>query len=76
MCSHDDLLLLVKLVTEAPPEGATRSTMGALAGRTADHGVPISASLYWRIWHGPAPCRALCQSVLAPQKYANITAND
>ena len=41
---HDDVLLLVKLVTEDPPEGATRWTMEALAGAMAEHGVPISAS--------------------------------
>jgi transposase len=50
---HDDVLLLVKLVTEEPPEGATRWTMDALAGAMAAHGVPISASQCWRI------CRAL-----------------
>jgi transposase len=50
---HDDVLLLVKLVTEPPPEGATRWTMEALAGAMADHGVPISASQAWRI------CKAL-----------------
>lgn len=50
---HDDVLLLVKTVTEDPPEGATRWTMEALAGAMAAHGVPISASQCWRI------CRAL-----------------
>src|SRR5487761_1705442 len=50
---HDDVLLLVKLVTEDPPEGATRWTMEALAEAMAAHGVPISASQAWRI------CRAL-----------------
>ncbi len=50
---HDDVLLLVKTVTEPPPEGATRWTMEALARAMADHGVPISASQAWRI------CRAL-----------------
>ncbi|MBW3557312.1 MAG: hypothetical protein KY454_10300 [Actinobacteria bacterium] len=30
---HDDVLLLVKTVTDPPPEGATRWTMEALAGR-------------------------------------------
>ena len=50
---HDDVLLLVKTVTEPPPEGATRWTMEALAEAMADHGVPISASQVWRI------CRAL-----------------
>ena len=40
---HDDVLLLVKLVTEDPPAGAaTRWTMGTLAGAMAEHGVPIS----------------------------------
>ena len=29
---HDDVLLLVKTVTEPPPDGATRWTMEALAG--------------------------------------------
>jgi transposase len=51
--SHDDVLLLVKTVTEPPPEGATRWTMEALAAAMADHGVPISASQVWRI------CKAL-----------------
>ncbi len=50
---HDDVLLLVKTVTEAPPEGASRWTMEALATAMAAHGVPISASQCWRI------CRAL-----------------
>lgn len=50
---HDDVLLLVKLVTEDPPEGATRWTMEALAEAMATHGVPISASQAWRI------CKAL-----------------
>ncbi len=51
--SRDDVLLLVKTVTEPPPEGATRWTMEALARAMADHGVPISASQVWRI------CKAL-----------------
>jgi transposase len=50
---HDDVLLLVKTVTEPPPDGATRWTMEALAQTMAAHGVPISASQVWRI------CRAL-----------------
>ena len=50
---HDDVLLLVKTVTEPPPEGASRWTMEALAGAMAEHGVPISPSQAWRI------CRAL-----------------
>jgi transposase len=50
---HDDVLLLVKTVTEEPPGGATRWTMDALAEAMAAHGVPISASQCWRI------CRAL-----------------
>ena len=50
---HDDVLLLVKLVTEEPPEGATRWSMEALAEQMAAHGVPISASQCWRI------CKAL-----------------
>lgn len=49
----DDVLLLVKLVTEDPPEGAARWTMEALARSMAAHGVPISASQAWRI------CKAL-----------------
>src|SRR5262245_22405053 len=40
---HDDVLLLVKTVTEPPPEGASRWTMEALAAAMAAHGVPISA---------------------------------
>ena len=50
---HDDVLLLVKTVTEPPPGGATRWTMEALARAMAEHGVPISASQVWRI------CQAL-----------------
>jgi transposase len=50
---HDDVLLLVKTVTEPPPDGATRWSMEALARVMNDHGVPISASQVWRI------CRAL-----------------
>lgn len=50
---HDDVLLLVKTVTEPPPDEATRWSMEALAQVMADHGVPISASQCWRI------CRAL-----------------
>ena len=50
---HDDVLLLVKTVTEPPPDEATRWTMEALAGVMADHGVGISASQCWRI------CKAL-----------------
>jgi transposase len=37
---HDDVLLLVKLVTEPPPDEATRWTMEALAEAMAAHGVP------------------------------------
>jgi transposase len=50
---HDDVLLLVKTVTEDPPGGAARWTMEALAAVMGAHGVPISASQCWRI------CRAL-----------------
>jgi transposase len=50
---HDDVLLLVKTITEDPPDAATRWTMAALADRMAERGVPISASQSWRI------CRAL-----------------
>lgn len=46
---HDDVLLLVKLVTEEPSDGTTRWTMEALAEQMAAHGVPISASQCWRI---------------------------
>ena len=46
---HDDVLLLVKLVTEEPPDGTSRWTMEALAEQMASHGVPISASQCWRI---------------------------
>jgi len=48
---HDDVLLLVKLVTEDPPDHATRWSMEALASEMAKHGVPISASQCWRICH-------------------------
>ena len=50
---HDDVLLLVKTVTEPPPNAATRWTMDAIAGRLNEHGVAISASQVWRI------CRSL-----------------
>lgn len=50
---HDDVLLLVKTVTEPPPDGATRWTMEALAAAMHANGVTISASQVWRI------CRAL-----------------
>ena len=46
---HDDVLLLVKTVTEPPPDGATRWTMEALAEAMNAHGVGISASQVWRI---------------------------
>jgi transposase len=49
---HDDVLLLVKTVTEPPPDGATRWTMEALAEVMNGHGVPISASQVWRICRG------------------------
>jgi transposase len=48
---HDDVLLLVKTVTEPPPDGATRWTMEALAEVLNAKGVPISASQVWRICH-------------------------
>jgi transposase len=51
--THDDVLLMVKLVTEPPPDEATRWTMEALAEAMAAEGVAISASQCWRI------CRAL-----------------
>ena len=50
---HDDVLLLVKTVTEPPPDGSTRWTMEALAEVMNAHGVAISASQVWRI------CKAL-----------------
>jgi transposase len=46
---HDDVLLLVKLVTEPPPDSASRWSMEALAEAMAAHGVGISASQCWRI---------------------------
>ena len=53
MYGHDDVLLLVKTVTEPPPDAATRWTMEAIAGRINAQGVAISASQVWRI------CRSL-----------------
>jgi transposase len=50
---HDDVLLMIKTVTEPPPEGATRWTMEALAEVLNSHGIAISASQVWRI------CRTL-----------------
>jgi transposase len=45
---HDDVLLLVKTVTEPPPDAATWWTMEAIAQRLSEHGVPISPSQVWR----------------------------
>jgi transposase len=50
--THDDVLLLVKTVTEPPPDSATRWTMDSLAQAMAAHGVGISASQIWRICKG------------------------
>src|ERR1700691_5526055 len=50
--THDDVLLLVKTVTEPPPDQATRWTMESLAEAMAAHGVAISASQIWRICKG------------------------
>src|SRR2546426_3543296 len=50
---HDDVLLMVKTVTEPPPDQATRWTMEALALRLNEYGVGISASQVWRL------CKAL-----------------
>ena len=51
---HDDVLLMVgTVVTDPPPDNATRWTMETLARRLNDQGVPISASQVWRL------CRAL-----------------
>jgi len=49
---HDDVLLLVKTVTEPPPDTAARWTMEAIAGRLNEQGVAISASQVWRICRG------------------------
>jgi transposase len=46
---HDDVLLLIKLVTEEPPDNAPRWSMDALSQAMAAHGVGISASQCWRI---------------------------
>jgi len=50
---HDDVLLMVKTVTEPPPDDATRWTMEALARRLNEQGEAISASQVWRL------CKAL-----------------
>lgn len=50
---HDDVLLMVKTVTEPPPDDAVRWTMEALARRLNEQGVGISASQVWRL------CKAL-----------------
>lgn len=50
---HDDVLLMVKTVTEPPPDEATRWTMEALARRLNERGIGISASQVWRL------CKAL-----------------
>lgn len=46
---HDNVLLLVKLVTEPPPNAATRWTVEAIARRLNERGVAMSASQVWRI---------------------------
>lgn len=46
---HDEVLLMVHLVTTEPADGATRWTMEAIAQQMNDHGVDISASQVWRI---------------------------
>lgn len=51
--THDDVIRLVSLITEVPPDGATRWTMEALAERMHDYDCAISASQVWRI------CQAL-----------------
>jgi len=51
--THDDVIRLVSLITEVPPDGATRWTMEALAERMRDYDCAISASQVWRI------CQAL-----------------
>ena len=48
----DDVILLVKTATEAPPAPASRWTMEALARRLNEAGVAISASQVWRICQG------------------------
>jgi transposase len=51
---HDEVLTLVStVVTEPPPDQATRWTMEALARRLNEKGIGISASQVWRI------CQAL-----------------
>jgi len=50
---HDDVLLLVKTVTEPPPDDSTRWTMEAIARRLNENKVAMSASQVWRI------CRSL-----------------
>ena len=50
---HDEVLLLVKTVTEPPPDASSRWTMEAIARRLNEHGIGISASQVWRI------CRSL-----------------
>ena len=68
---HDDVLLLVKLVTEDPPDGATRWTMEALAEAMADHGVPISASQVLADLQGPRP-QALAGRVVDDQPRSRL----
>jgi transposase len=50
--THDDVIRLVSLITELPPDGSTRWTMEALAERMHDHGCAISPSQVWRICCG------------------------
>jgi transposase len=49
---HDEVLLLIKTVTEEPPDGSVRWTMEALAKALNHRGIPISASQVWRICKG------------------------
>src|SRR5438105_515571 len=50
--THDDVIRLVSLITEPPPDRATRWTMEALAERMHDYGCAIAASQVWRICQG------------------------
>ena len=49
--THDDVIRLVSLITELPPDDATRWTMEALVDRMHAHGCAISASQVWRTCH-------------------------
>ena len=47
---HDQVLMMVHLVTTDPPDARTRWTCELVAQRMEEQGVPVSASQVWRIF--------------------------